>query len=687
MDEQTGEDFNLLSEENSDFEILLSPASGKSDDDDEVFLGPVRHVEKCVAIGIDLNCKEEGSLKSTETVSWSPLNTDQFVEVSREANLLAQHFESHVEGKSKKMENKMIRNKVVEQFIEESKHKLTLLKGISSPSCPRRETFVVQDSPLRFLPPAIQKSLQVCSSNARPGFPLKSPKKAAVQIINSSVQPLKDRGNPSLGNNVACTGNTTLREVPSVKRPTCPSTKYVPSEKPKPGTGLTPSRKKHLNNTASSDDLSDTASITSDTTSITSDASDSLHSSASSHKNGSFAPNQVSQPKISGSKALGSLKKPNAGLTVRTLNHTSSTSSVHSSLHNSTSGGKAVSMNMPLNSSKPQTSKNGNRIAAPKSKSSSTSAIDVPKTKLMKPVTTCKLTTSGTVNQQGLVMQTLPSKGSQIIGSIEMKVDAKNKSNQIVNVLGRDQCSKAKTSIVPSQTSKRSSAPSPRTTRPKITQPKKLLSCSAIESGREICTPNKLLAQGMLQTPTIRNRPSSVTPGTRRLSALPTPLSRRRSGIPSFTPRTQPRPGSSPQATSHHNHSMSASGTIRTSEQKTLRKPQILSSSGSSEEEMNLPLVPCFLDFSPDKPQTLCQEKPKGRAPETPIKENLLVEVCTKIKLIEDRPLIDLSNTPDRKRVAPMKAPEPLIDFSSPLIKLSPANKENMDVDSPLLKF
>ncbi|XP_072327591.1 G2 and S phase-expressed protein 1 isoform X5 [Scyliorhinus torazame] len=551
MDEETGKDFNLLSEENSDVDILLSPASGKSDDDDEVFLGPVRHVEKCVAIGIDLNCKEEESFKSTETVSWSPLNTDQFVEVSREANLLVQHFGGHVEGKSKKMGNKMIHNKVVEQFIEESKLKLALLKGISSPTCPRRETFIVQDSPLRFLPPAIQKSLQVCSSNTHSGFPLQSPKKAAAGIINSSVPPLQNCRNPSLGNNdVACTEYTTLREVPPGEQLTCASTK-VTLEKPKPGTGLTPSRKKHLNLISLSDDQSDT-------TGIISDASDSLpHSCASGRKNGSFAPNQVSQPKISGSMASGSVKKHSAGMAVRTLNHNSSTSSVHSSLHNSASGSRAVSVNIPVNSSKLQTSKNGSRVSAPKSKSSSTCAIDVPKTKLMKPTNTCKLATSGTVNQQGSVMQTLPSK-----------------------------------------------APSPRTTRPKVTEPKKLLSCSAIES-----------------------------------------------------------------------------------EQKTLRKLQVLCSSSSSEEEISPPLVPCFLDFSPDKPQTMCQEKAIEHRSETPVKENLFIEVSTKIKHIEDRPLIDLSNTPDLKRVASMKAPEPLIDFSSPLIKLSPANKENVDVDSPLLKF
>uniref|UniRef100_UPI00398F361B G2 and S phase-expressed protein 1 isoform X2 n=1 Tax=Pristiophorus japonicus TaxID=55135 RepID=UPI00398F361B len=623
--------FNLLSEENSDFDILLSPGSGKSDDDEEVFLGPVRHVEKCVAVGIDLNCEEEKSLKSTETVSWSPLNTDNFVEVFREANLLARQYENHVEG-IKKIGNKIIHNQLVEQFIEESKLKLTRLKGINSPGCSRRDTFVVQDSSLKLLPPAIQKRLQVCSSDTRPGFLLKSPKKTGVQITNSSMQSLRNFRAPSslVSKDMAsCTENTTFKEAPAGEPPICAPPNLTTSEK-------------------------------------------------------------LGLRKVSGSKASG--KKSGPGMAVRTPNRTSlSTSSLHSSLRASPSVGRSMSLNMPLNSSKLQAPKNGSRIAAPKSKlSNSTCATNVPNTQLMKPANTCKLITPGKVNQQGSVMQTQTNKGLQRIGSAtNMKVDSKIKPNKAESALGRDQCPKTKPSIVLSQTSKRSSAPSPGTTRSKITEPKKLLSCSAVESGLVASTPNKPPVQGMLQTPNVPNRPVSVTPSTRRLSALPTPLNHRMSGVPAFTPRTQPRLGSSSQqTTANRNRRMSVSGAILASRKRKLSgKPQILCSSNSSDEEISPPLVPCFLDFSPDKPQTTCQETAKELKSKTPIKENLIVEVCTKNMQIEDRPLIDLSNTPDLKRVAPVKAVELLIDFSSPLIMLSPANKENVDVNSPLLKF
>ncbi|XP_072418646.1 G2 and S phase-expressed protein 1 [Chiloscyllium punctatum] len=678
MDEQTDKDFNLLSEENSDLDILLSPASGKSDDDDEVFLGPVRHVEKCVAIGIELNCKEDKCSKATEAENWSPSNTDLFFEVSKEANLLAQRFENHMEGRSKKMGNQMTHNKMVEQFIEESKLKLTLLKGISSPGCSRRDTFVVQDSPLRFLPPAIQKRLQVNSQNAQPPFPLKPPMKVAIPVSSSSMQPQQNSGNPSLvSNNVAWTENNTSREDPSVEQAKNELAKHEPakydaSEKPKSGPRLTLCGMKQLNN-ISSDNLPDAVANTSN------ECDSPPHSNALGRKDGSLAAHQVSEPNVSGFKASNSMTKHRTGSAARTLNRTSLSSGLHSHLHNSNSGGR-VPLTMRSNASNLQTLKNSSRIASPKTKSSSSRcSIDVPRTSLT-PANTCKVTAPGMMSQKGTGMQSLPNKGLQRISSTDTNVDTKVKSNQTVNTLGRDRCPKTKASVN-SQAVKRSSAPSPGTARPKATQPKKLLSCSAVESGPEFCTPNKPPIRGMLQTP-VSNKLASITSATKRLSALPTPLNRRRSGIPAFTPRTQPRPVSSHKATTTRNRSMSASETIVTSEHKS-KKPEGLCSSDSSEEDMPPSMVPCVLDFSPDKPL----EEALKRTSEPRSKENFTVEAGTKSKQNQDRPLIDLSNTPEINRVAPMKAPEPLIDFNSPLIILSPANKENVNLDSPLLKF
>ncbi|XP_072097630.1 G2 and S phase-expressed protein 1-like [Mobula birostris] len=629
MDCPSENDFNLLSEENSDFDILLSPASGKSDEDDEVFLGPVGHTEKCIATGIDLDCKQEKSLQQTDTLNWSPLNTDKFIEVFREANLLAQHYENHAKEKSKAMGSEIIHNKAVEQFIEESKLNLTLLKGIASTCSPRKMTSIIQNTPLKSHLPAIWNKHED-NSQACLGIPIKSPKKAAVQATGCFVQPLQNSLDSSSLNNqeiTTCTETTNFKEAPK-DRPSIPEpTKPMMSEK-------------------------------------------------------------ICPPKPLESKASGSMRKSDVPSVGKPLNRiSSSASSIHSSLRTSPSVGRSLSLNLPLKTSKLPAPKNS-RIAVPKSKlSNSTCVTNAQSTKLIKPPNISKLSTPGKVNRQGPGTQTVPCRESlQRIGSTaSKKSDVPVKLSKAENVPGQDQCSKAKPFSQPLQ---KTSVPSPGT-RSKITELKKTSVFHEFESGIAAGTPNKALARGMLQTPNVPKRRVSMTPGTRPLSGLPTPQSRRLSSIPAFTPRTQPRLGSlSRQVTSKRNRSMSASGAVlERSKQKPSEKPEVLCSPNSSGDEMSAPLVPGILDFSPDKPQTTCKDKAKEHVFEIPGKENLLVEINTKIRPIEDRPLIDLSNTPDQKRIVPVKVLEPLIDFSSPLILLSPVDKENVDVNSPLLKF
>ncbi|XP_051889756.1 G2 and S phase-expressed protein 1 isoform X2 [Pristis pectinata] len=625
MDWPSENDFNLLSEENSDFDVLLSPASVKSDEDEEVFVGPVGHMEKCIATGIDLNCKEEKSVESTETLKWSPLNTDKFVEVFREASLLARRYENHAEEKTKEMGGKIMQNKLVEQFIEESKLNLSLLKDITNSCSPRKMTSIIRSTPLKLHLPGIWNKPEDNSQDCL-GIPLKSLKKAAVQATSCSMQSQQNSGDSSSLNNkeiAACSETTNFGEAPIDQPPICEPTQPMTSEK--------------------------------------------------------LCPHKPPE-----SKASSSMRKSGAGSAGRPLNCISSSTS---SLRTSPSVGRLLSQNMPLNTSKLKAPKNS-RIAVPKSKiSNSTCVTNAPNTKLMKPANISKLSTPGKVNLQGPGMQTVSNKGLQTIGSTtSKKVDIPVKSIKAGNVPGQDQRSKAKPFL---QASQKSNVPSPGNTRSKTTDLKKQSACSAFESGIVASTPDKTLARGILQTPNVPNRRVSMTPGTRLLSGLPTPLNRRLSSIPAFTPRTQPRPGSlSRQFTSNRNRSMSASGAVlASSKRKPSEKPKVLCSPNSSGDEIFPPLVPCILDFSPDKPQTTCQEKAKEHASETLIKENLLFEINTKNRLIEDRPLIDLSNTPDQKRIAPLKDLEPLIDFSSPLILLRPADKENVDVNSPLLKF
>ncbi|XP_069764021.1 G2 and S phase-expressed protein 1 isoform X2 [Narcine bancroftii] len=626
MDLPSENDFNLLSEENTDFEILLSPLSGKSDDE-EVFLGPVGHIEKCVAASINLNCKEEKKSEMIETLNWSPLNTDKFVEIEREANFLAQHFENLAKEKSKEMEGKSLHNKSMELFIKKSKLNLTLLKGVTNSCSPKKMTSVNQSAPLKLHPPGMWNKPED-HSQASLDISLKSPnKKTIVQTTSSSMQPQQNPGDSALLNNIeiaACTETTNVKEV-QLDRPPI----YEP---PKPMT---------------SDKLC-------------------IH-------------------KPSGLKASSSIRKNDAGVAGHSLNRTSlSTSSLHSNHRTSPPVGRSSSLNMPLNMSNLQAPKNGTRVAAPKTKlSNSTCAATAPNTQLLKPANLSKLSTPGKMTRQGT--QTASNQGlGRINSTTTKKVDVPVKSSKAIN--GQDTWSKAKPFLRAPQ---KFNVSSPGTARPNKTQPKKPSVCNTFERGTVATTPNKPLPRGMLQTANLSNRRVSMTPDTRQLSGLPTPLNRRLSSIPTFTPRTQPRPGSSAQqSTSNRNRSMSASRAILAgNKQKLLEKPRVLSSPNSSEDEMSLPLVPCILDFSPHKPQTTNQEEVKECAFEMQIKENLLIEINSKNRKGEDHPLIDLSNTPDQKKIVPLKALELLIDFSSPLILLSPADKENVDVNSPLLKF
>ncbi|XP_036614551.1 G2 and S phase-expressed protein 1-like [Trichosurus vulpecula] len=78
-------DLPLLTDERFDFDLSLSSSS--ANEDDEVFFGPIGHRERCVAAGLEL----QGLVpKETEQpLTWSPPAGEKFVEIFKEARLLA----------------------------------------------------------------------------------------------------------------------------------------------------------------------------------------------------------------------------------------------------------------------------------------------------------------------------------------------------------------------------------------------------------------------------------------------------------------------------------------------------------------------------------------------------------------------------------------------------------------------
>uniref|UniRef100_V9KPX9 Proline/serine-rich coiled-coil protein 1 n=1 Tax=Callorhinchus milii TaxID=7868 RepID=V9KPX9_CALMI len=170
MDPLTDEDINFITEETFDFGVNFPAESQgisfKNDTNEEALIGPVKHLERCVAMGIDVNSKNGNQQKANETVlKWSPLSAEKLVEIVKEANRLANQFEkcalkekenANKQGKEGRSGDRSNLGK------GNSKAKLRIVREERerkhSQRSPRRETFVVLDSPNKALLPSVDLS-------------------------------------------------------------------------------------------------------------------------------------------------------------------------------------------------------------------------------------------------------------------------------------------------------------------------------------------------------------------------------------------------------------------------------------------------------------------------------------------------------------------------------------------------
>ncbi|XP_007453964.1 PREDICTED: G2 and S phase-expressed protein 1 [Lipotes vexillifer] len=145
----------LLADEKFDFDLSLSSSSAS--EDDEVFLGPVGHKERCIAASLELNRQipEEPPLPASEShFTWSPLTGEKFVEVYKEAHLLALQIQSNSKAKATPAATpEDPGSQGVEGFIQESQLKIHLFEreneAKKSPKSLKRETYHLPDSPSR----------------------------------------------------------------------------------------------------------------------------------------------------------------------------------------------------------------------------------------------------------------------------------------------------------------------------------------------------------------------------------------------------------------------------------------------------------------------------------------------------------------------------------------------------------
>ncbi|NWR61882.1 GTSE1 protein, partial [Bucorvus abyssinicus] len=677
-----------------------------SGNEDEVFVGPLGHKEKCIAVNIEAKESAESAPASDDTLMWSPLEGDKFVEIFKEAHLLALQIETGSKNEQTNIsQSEEWENKIIEKFVEDSKSKLKILRNENiekSPRAVKRETYCVQDSPACQLPPCFQKEWDKLLSDdktralhAPPNSPVKihvSPTKIASSSLTQE-QKTKER-------NTKATGKLPMAKPSS----TFGKSNLLIIEKPKPGKLTNISAKGDLNSVASSEDQ-----IT-DKSSAASDVSELLFSGSSSVKDKKALPAR-SKP---GLKKITHLKLPGvaSGLTRKmTSSSSSSVSSMNSSLNSSLpispivkNGKSSMSSKDSVSGSKLSSSVNRLALVRPTRASSLQAANTEKPRERARSASTPKTSSAVSLAKSSASATTSDAAGSGIqrlscVPSLQ-KLCQQNKDGSATEGSLFPKPKARVLSVPTSQTKvpvKTGDSP-PNKPAPKATPSLGLTSCGTLGSAMAVSTPVKASDNGTLQNSCFPERSVSMTPASLKRSCLPTPVHRIR-GFPTVTPRTEPRMALSPyvasvrQSSSFSTRKTLTAGSKQTKESKT----QI----SSSEDDISPPpVLPLALNFSPEKTATEVEEELKvaevqNQLTEEKQTEALLVDIGVDKSFpntleCESRPLIDLSNTPEVNKIAPLKptfsGQVKLIDLSSPLITLSPdVNKENLD--SPLLKF
>ncbi|XP_058164923.1 G2 and S phase-expressed protein 1 isoform X1 [Dasypus novemcinctus] len=724
MDAHRKNDILLLADEKFDFDLSLSSSS--ANEDDEVFFGPVGHKERCIATGLELNNQipEEPRLPA----SWSPLTGEKFVEVYKEAHLLALQIESNSRNKAAKAPKpEEPWGQGMENFVLESQLKINLFKKENelkkSPNSLKRETYYLSASPLAG--PLLSGSALLPASQPA----LRGPGTQAE--LSEAQQPLLCAG--------PCGAAAEKKTGSKLQPPRASSTGgkavHLAAEKPKKEIPVSSSRMKTLNDKeAHKDVLPDKSRATLDAVSLP--ASESLLVQGK-------RPLPVPS-KLGLKKTL--LKPPGCAgnLARKPLSSGPAASTARGSGVSPATGKATVSglVNIPAHSSRPlsESSKPSGLGPAVQRLPLQSGPVDA----------SCKQTKAAAVPERTGVQPEEPTTALPQPQTPEHRAPRLNSSSSVskssqLNKLGsirrRDSCLNSKMKVMPTPTNqfkipKFSVGESPDNATPKLSRAQRPQSCCSVERvvhSTPVRRPSGPAPPNFLS--------SAGTPmSTKRGSALPTPASRRLSGLPFMTPNTRPRALGSPlgmpaRRLSSEPRKKSAVRTEPTKESNTnvvSRQSDLPSVPSISPPSV----VPQALNFSPEKSdflflKTITTEATLNEAKateETSPNEALLVDIkldqltiapeaggaphvdfplidlcstpeATGEQLLlkpsvawgsESKPLIDLMiNTPDiNKNVAskPFQEVGQLIDLGSPLIQLSPeADKEN--VDSPLLKF
>nr|XP_020448979.1 G2 and S phase-expressed protein 1 [Monopterus albus]XP_020448980.1 G2 and S phase-expressed protein 1 [Monopterus albus] len=705
MNCRTNSDVFFLSDEKFDFDVPMSPDCSKSEEDDEVFAGPIDYTERRAAANLESQIEEGGDGMRP---SWSPLSSDQLEAVCQEALRLATQLQSGElsqlhsddDGTATTMPNK--------EFIQDTETKLAVFCQPAFTLSPiKRQTFCVQDSPMKQLPPAIQHRLLKgrgantassthpsatnVPSSTRPGARLST----SSPVAGAKAPPRAVlRGKAALGVGVvlpskpavlASSISASKSKVEKTRlQPLQPLSKDVGSWKRSPASRLS-------SRAESYEDL------LSDSTSVASDISDSSLNSSLMGKRTLAPPTKSVVRNVSGVKAL-SLQNRRVTDRKNTSSSSSSVSSFNSSLSLSPAKGKLNSslnrsvsgstgptpsrVSKPASHSRPRCSTVYGAIE-PTSSTTSRRSLSVQARKLSEPEHAKAARSTSLKRAEATPLQPTPTKrvldraaNIPTVTAVQPQTGLKARPKPeavvlpILSGVGRGVQQGDDVS--------------------KMLKPKRLMSAKRKDS-----LPQKPAAGPL--TPSAGDvRLLQVK--MRRPSALPTPVRHKACAVPSpgnqarlakLLPTSDPYPD--PSSASPRREGSSSSTPIDTQEVEPVDIPGIQPFC-LEVEEMTLPAAPPSSAPQPDQSESTDsgatsedQSEPSRNLIElesaeeitSKTQEVLLLDLPAPTLQPQEKLLIDLTNTPNLIRTSSKTHPTTqLIDLSSPLIKWSPEDKK-----------
>ncbi|OWK57390.1 G2 and S phase-expressed protein 1 [Lonchura striata] len=652
-------DFPLLSDEKFDFDLSLSSTSGN---EDEVFVGPMGHKERCIAASIEA---KKCVSAFDDKIMWSPLQGEKFVEIFKEAHLLALQIQTGSKDEETKIsQSEEQENKIIETFVEDSKSKLKILRNKNieiSPRPAKRDTYCVQDSPVCQLPPCFQKAShelvsdgKVCALSAPPN---RSPVKTCVSPTKNASLPLTEEQE---------TNTKAIGKLPVAKPSSTGKSNLLAIDKP----GLR--KMTYLKCPRVASGLPRKTPSSSSSSSSVSSMNSSLNSSLPISPIGKTGKSSMSsKASVSGSKLSSGISR------LALLRPTTVSSLVAANTEKSRKQVRSAS-----------TPKIPSAISLAKSSASAASS-EAAGSGIRRPSSVSSLQQLCQQNKDGSSKGSLCPKPKARVLSVSTSQTKAPVKTQAINKSFLFRCNTKPTGTKSSTISWINIL--------WHTWKKVFAKACSSSSAMAVSTPMKASEDKALQSFCFPENSATMTPASVKRSGLPTPV-RQISGFPAVTPKTVPRMPSARAASLQQSFSFSAKKTFTAgSKQKQESKTQV-----SSEDDTSPPAVlPLVLNFSPEKGTTevaenaLKEAEVQNELAEEKQPEALLIDIGADKSLphaseCESRPLIDLSNTPEVSKSTSAKPVLPgqikLIDFSSPLITLSPdVNKENLD--SPLLKF